>query len=61
MLIGELREKFLGLVNRLSPENLACDGECSKREVGRRRAAIMREWRALEKKVGRRVTEMDLY
>ena len=48
--------KFRTLAARRSPENLSCDGECSRREIQRRHAEIMRDWHMLEKLEGRRVT-----
>ena len=46
----EAIEAFSWLENRLSPENLACDGECSRAETNRRYRQCMKEWKALEKK-----------
>ncbi len=60
-LTDELKRAFTSLACRLSPENLACDGECSRRDVQRRRRAILREWAALEKKAGRTVSESELW
>ncbi len=57
----EIMRKFDALENRLSPENLCCDGEISGAQVKRRRAQIMREWRELEKKAGCKVTSEDVY
>lgn len=45
----------------LSPENLTCDGECSRSEVARRSAAYNRALRALFKELGREVTEEECY
>lgn len=56
-----LFESFLNLSGRLSPENLCCDGECSRAEVSRRYAAIMREWHKLEKTIGFSVSEDDVW
>ena len=56
-LTPEIKRGFSGLVNQLSPENLTCDGECSRSEVNRRHAQVMREWLALEKKAGIKVGE----
>lgn len=42
--------QFAGLENRLSPENLCCDGEIPRYMVTKRYRQCMREWRALEKK-----------
>jgi len=52
---------FSDLVNRLSPENLHCDGEISRAEARRRYRRIMDEWKHLEKQLGRKVTESDVY
>lgn len=52
--------RFDALSCRLSPENLTCDGECSPAEVRQRFAAIRREWAALEKEAGRKVTETEI-
>ena len=56
-----LKEEFQNLACRLSPENLACDGECAMAEWNRRRAQINREWKALEARAGRRVTEDETW
>ena len=56
----ELRQKFVGLECRLSPENLHCDGEISRTQAKKRAAQIRREWRELEKVVGRRVTHEEV-
>jgi len=55
----ENKKAFINLVCRLSPENLACDGEISEPEIDLRYAQCMREWRALEKQVGRKVSEEE--
>lgn len=52
----ELFRAFEILVNRLSPENLSCDGELPRYEINCRRKRIMREWKVLEKRVGREVS-----
>lgn len=54
---SELKSKFVDLACRLSPENLSCDGECSRAETNRRLAQIRREWKQLEVQAGRRVSE----
>jgi hypothetical protein len=61
MLSANLYEKFLDLASALSPENLTCDGELSKAAVKRRYSALMKEWKALEKIAGRRVTEDEVW
>lgn len=55
------RQKFLSLVCQLSPENLSCDGELSRAEIQARQRAILRDWSRLEKEVGRKVTETEVY
>ena len=58
---SEILKKFAILSSCLSPENLACDGECSRAEIRQRYKAIMKEWKALEKIVGRKVNEAETY
>ena len=53
----EQEQAFINLASRLSPENLCCDGLATKAQVRKRLAQIRREWKALEKEVGRKVTE----
>ena len=53
----EMKEKFVDLVSRLSPENLHRDGEASQSEVRAELSRIKREWKELERQVGRKVTE----
>ena len=55
-----LRNKFEALVNRLSPENLSCDGECTVAQQRSRYNLILKEWRTLERQVGRVVTEDEI-
>ncbi len=43
--------------NWLSPENLTCDGECSRSEVARRRTAFNAKLRELFAEIGRKVSE----
>ncbi len=57
----ELQEAFLDLACQLSPENISCDGEASQRHIQQTRKRIMQEWAALEKKVGRKVTENEVW
>lgn len=54
-------EKFLDLSCALSPENLHCDGEISIAEANRKYRRLMTEWKALEKEVGREVTEDEVW
>jgi hypothetical protein len=61
MLTVELKAQFVSLAARLSPENLSCDGELSRSKVAARRKAIIKEWTALEKQAGRRVSEDETW
>jgi len=54
-------EEFSVLAMELSPENLTCDGELSNSAVKARLNALTKKWMALEKKVGFKVTESDIY
>ena len=56
----EKKQPFLNLLARLSPENLCCDGEISKRETDKRYRQIMREWRILEVQVGFKVSHDEV-
>ena len=58
-LTPELTEEFRDLACRLSPENLHCDGEITRAQAQRRYNQIMIEWKALEKKAGRKVAEEE--
>ncbi len=58
-LSAELTEAFRDLSCRLSPENLHCDGEITRAQAQRRYNQIMKEWKALEKKAGRKVAESE--
>jgi hypothetical protein len=57
----EIMEYLSGLECELSPENLTCDGELGGRQIQARKAAINACWRALERRLGRTVTEDDVY
>ncbi len=57
----EILNDFAGLACRLSPENLCCDGEISRAEVNRRLRQIQKEWKALEKELGRVVSEDQVW
>ena len=60
-LTEEQYEQFLNMSSQLSPENLHCDGEISNAEAGRKYRAIMSKWHKLEKEVGRKVTEDEIW
>ena len=53
--------QFSVLACKLSPENLHCDGEISSREADRKYKKLIKEWNALEKQVGRTVTENEIW
>lgn len=53
--------KFLDIACQLSPENLCCDGELSENETNKRYRKLMYQWHQLEKEVGRKVTEDEVY
>jgi hypothetical protein len=53
---ASVRRQFEYLAIMRSPENLAGDGEYSRRQQQARHAAIMKDWRALEKLLGRKVS-----
>jgi hypothetical protein len=55
-----LFQKFDALSCDLSPENLTCDGELSRRQVDMRYREIMREWRLLEKQAGFSVSQEEV-
>ena len=56
-----LFNRFINLANSLSPENLSCDGECSRSEIEFRRRRIVKAWRAAEAEMGRSVTEDEVW
>lgn len=55
----ELKERFIDLTCRLSPENLCCDGELPRAAVDARYAQILVEWAELEKEAGRPVSRQE--
>jgi len=57
----EEKRKFLRIASRLSPENLSCDGELSKRETNRRYQECLKEWRELEKENGIKTSEDEVW
>lgn len=57
----QIMKDFDGLACRLSPENLCCDGELNKRQVQHRFNQIRKEWKKLEKEIGRNVTEDEVW
>ncbi|HUW46128.1 MAG TPA: hypothetical protein VMW50_10095 [Dehalococcoidia bacterium] len=57
----QIKQQFLNLACSLSPENLTCDGELPKHVVQAKYADLMRQWKKLEKQVGRKVSEEEAY
>jgi len=57
----DIFQKFLQLSSELSPENLHCDGEISNAQAHKKYRAIIDEWHKLEKKLGRTVTEDEIW
>lgn len=53
----ELMKELDGLCCELSPENISCDGEISITQIRKKASAIRAEWKEIEKKLGRKVTE----
>jgi hypothetical protein len=61
MLTIEHKLAFSSLAGQLSPENLSCDGELRGRALQTKANRLRREWAALEKQVGRKVTEDETW
>ena len=57
----DIKDKFFRLAGDLSPENLTCDGELSDSQVAKKYKALKKEWVILEKKVGRAVSEDEVW
>jgi hypothetical protein len=57
----EIQKKFLQLACDLSPENLTCDGELPRSRVNQKLRILKAAWKALEKQVGRQVTEDEVW
>lgn len=57
----EIEKKFISLACALSPENLTCDGECSRAEVNAKYRRIAKDWKALEKEYGKPVSEEEAW
>ena len=60
-LTKEQQAKFLDLSCRLSPEHLFCDGEISGAQARRKEQHLLQMWRTLEKKVGRKVSQDEVW
>jgi predicted Zn-dependent protease with MMP-like domain len=53
--------RFKGLSSLLSPENLSADGELPQRRIRKRRRMLLKAWKNLEEKVGRKVTDEEVW
>jgi hypothetical protein len=58
---AEIMKYFSRLTSDLSPENLHCDGEISASAARAKHREIMQAWRYLEAKLGRKMTEEEVY
>ena len=56
----ELLDALDVLSSELSPENLSCDGELSRTAINQKLRAIRGEWKEIEKKIGRNITEDEV-
>jgi hypothetical protein len=54
-------EEFSNILCALSPENLHCDGEISPAQAQKKYVKLMEDWRKLEIKVGRKVSQDEIY
>ena len=57
----EQRQKFEFLVGALEPENIYEDGEISVEEGDLKYEQLMKQWRLVEKELGRKVTEDEIW
>lgn len=57
----ELMKALDVLCCELSPENLCCDGEISRSAAMKKASALRAEWKEIEKKLGRKVSEEEVY
>lgn len=61
MLTKDIKKQFINLTGDLSPENISCDGMLSRAKIAAKRKAIMKQWAALEKQAGTKVSENEVY
>lgn len=52
----DIKEQFCSLIGELSPENLSCDGECTRTQIKQKVSFINKRWKILEKKIGFKVS-----
>lgn len=60
-LTPDMRDRFLDLASALSPENLHWDGERSRTAAKKAERALKAKWRKLEKELGRKVDESEVW
>jgi hypothetical protein len=60
-LTDDIKTAFMRLSNALSPENLHCDGEISRSAAKRKETQLKAQWRGLEKRIGRKVDEPEVW
>ena len=58
---AEIMRWFGRLTSELSPENLSCDGELSRSAVAKKLSGLKQVWKYLEAKLGRSMTEAQVY
>lgn len=56
----ELMQELDSLCAALSPENLSCDGELSRTAISQKLREIKGEWKEIEKKLGKKVTQDEV-
>ena len=61
IITDELFDKFFALLTALEPENLYMDGEATEQVAISREKALWRQWKFLERYVGKEVTEQDIW
>lgn len=59
ILTVDQKKKFRSLLESLSPENLSCDGYLSKSRIIQKSRKLRKEWKQLEKEVGRKVEQEE--
>jgi hypothetical protein len=58
---ADIMSDIRGVYSSLSPENLTCDGELSRRQVTRKRRQLNSKLKALFEELGREVSEEEAY
>lgn len=57
ILTNEIKNQFIDLYCRLSPENLSMDGELTRTATTKRYNKLMAEWKLREKQIKFKVTD----